>query len=258
MTHTYPLYSSVRATTPDRYLSLAEVVDLVRSPTVGPKSNAPALTPFHAEAKTKDAAVKAQYHALVMDHDDDNLTAAEIRSLYGTYGVAYLLWASSSHQQDKGGVTANRWKVLIPLSSASSYERYTALAAGLTIHHGADPAQARAQQVFYAPNKLTPGAPYEYIDATECPFLDPDDTSHPLVVAALSANRQEQEARQQKAVQAPVRARQVSANDAGIIGKVCQQYDMEGELQRHGYRRVGRKYLSPNSTTGVPGVHIFT
>jgi len=258
MTAQFPLYSSITAEAPAKFLSLAGLRDSARSPKSGPKAGAPALTPYYAEAKTKEAAVNAEFHALVVDHDDDNLTVADIRSLYDAYGLAYLAYTTSSHQQDKGGVIANRWKVVIPLASPTSHERYAPLAVGLTLHHGADPAQARAQQVFYAPNKLTPSAPYEFIDATDRPLLDANDTGSTLVVAALSAYRQREAEREQKAAQAPAKPRSVSDSSAGIIGKVCQQFDIESELLRHGYRRVGKKYLSPQSSTGEPGVYIFT
>lgn len=253
-----PYYSKITQEAPAKYLSLAGVVDLARSPSVGPKSDTAALTPFMAQGKTQSAAVEAEFHALIVDHDDDDKTAAEIRDLYDSYGVAYLAYTTSSHQQDKGGVTANRWKVILPLANPIGHEQYAPLAMGLSLHHGADPAQARAQQVFYAPNKLSPGAPYEFIDATDRPLLDASDTGNPLVVGALSAYRQEQERKERQAKQAPMKPRTVSATSAGIIGKVCQQFDIESELLRNGYRRAGKKYLSPQSSTGVPGVHIFT
>lgn len=253
-----PYYSKITQEAPAKYLSLAGVVDLARSPSVGPKSDTAALTPFMAQGKTQSAAVEAEFRALIVDHDDDDKTAAEIRDLYDSYGVAYLAYTTSSHQQDKGGVTANRWKLIIPLANPIEHEQYAPLAMGLSLHHGADPAQARAQQVFYAPNKLTPSAPYEFIDATDRPLLDANDTGSTLVVAALSAYRQEQERKEQVAAQAPAKPRSVSGHDAGIIGKVCQQFDIENELLRHGYRRVGKRYLSPQSSTGEPGVYIFT
>jgi len=254
----FPYYNSLKDKAPAKYLSLAGVVDMARSPSVGPKSDTAALTPFMAQGKTQSAAVEAEFYALIVDHDDDNKTTAEIRGLYDSYGVAYLAYTTSSHQQDKGGVTANRWKVIIPLANPIGYERYAPLAMGLSLHHGADPAQARAQQVFYAPNKLSPGAPYDAIDATDWPLLDASDNGNPLVVGALSAYRQEQERKERQAKQAPVKPRTVSATSAGIIGKVCQQFDIESELLRNGYRRAGKKYLSPQSSTGEPGVHIFT
>lgn len=255
---TFPIYTTTNNTVPAKFLNLAEVVGLAESPEVGPKSKAPALTPFYASAKTQAAAFKAEFYALVVDHDDDDMAQNDLTRLYDSYGVAYLAYTTSSHQQDKHGIVANRWKVVIPLSSPVNHEQYSKLAVGLTLHHGADGAQARTQQVFYAPNKLTPDAPYQHINATERPLLDPDDMASPLVVAALCAYKEEQERRQQKATQAPAKPRSVTTDhSAGIIGKVCLQHDMDGELQRHGYRRVGKKYLSPDSNTGEPGVYAF-
>lgn len=255
----FPYYNSLKDTAPAKYLNFNDLVDLAERPRVGTKERAPVLAPFDADAKTKDAAAKAEYHALIVDHDDDNKTKTEIRKLYDSYHVLYLAYTTSSHQQDKDGVKGNRWKVIIPLANPIGHEQYAPLAMGLSLHHGADPAQARAQQVCFVPNKVSRDASYNHIHGYKRRArLDANDTSNPLVVGALSAYRQEQERKERQAKRAPVKPRTVSATSAGIIGKVCQQFDIESELLRNGYRRAGKKYLSPQSSTGEPGVHIFT
>jgi len=187
MSQLFPLYNNVKDKAPTKYLCLAELCAYACTPTVGPKSESPALTPYFASAKTKEAALAAEFNALVIDHDHDNLTEENIRVIYDAYGVAYLAFTTASHMQEKGGITANRWKVVIPFENPARYEQFVKLAVGLTIHHGADRAQARAQQVFYAPNKLEPDAEYKFINATDSPFLVLEDEANPLVVAALSA-----------------------------------------------------------------------
>lgn len=39
-----------------------------------------------------------------------------------------------------------------------------------------------------------------------------------------------------------------------VIGKFNQAHDIGALLDRHGYKRVGKRWLPPNSTSGVPGV----
>lgn len=43
-----------------------------------------------------------------------------------------------------------------------------------------------------------------------------------------------------------------------VIGEYLSRNDLRGELERYGYKRVGRKrYLSPHTSTGLPGVVLF-
>ena len=80
------------------------------------------------------------------------------------------------------------------------------------------------------------------------------------MVACLQAYEADQTAKAEQAKRtAPKpRPRAITTDQAGIIAKVNSQYDLTGELQLRGYRRVGRHYLSPQSSTGTPGVHILT
>src|SRR5690554_2530364 len=120
----FTLFDSVTDTRAAKQISVAEFLDLVKSPTVKPKDEAAALVPFLADGKTKEAAAASEYFALVLDHDDDDKTADEIRATYDPWGVTYLAFTSASHQQDKKDVIANRWKVVIPLSRSVGAEKY--------------------------------------------------------------------------------------------------------------------------------------
>lgn len=39
-----------------------------------------------------------------------------------------------------------------------------------------------------------------------------------------------------------------------VIGSFNRAYDMDSILSAHGYRKAGRRWLAPNSSTGIPGV----
>lgn len=257
----FPYYQTVEHTAPARLLSLAELVGLVESgPTIGPKSKAAALTPFNAGSKKKSAAEKADYYALLIDHDDDDKTGDEIRRDYDRLNLCYLAFTTASHQQEKAGTTANRWKVILFFTRPAAFDRYTELANGAALLMGTDKAQARAQQVFYAPNIIEAGAPFDFIDATHLPRLDPLDQSAPFVVDCLQAYQADQKAKAeqtQKAAPKP-RPKAITADQAGIIDKVNSQYDLTGELRLRDYQQIGRALLSPQSSTGNPGVHILT
>lgn len=42
-----------------------------------------------------------------------------------------------------------------------------------------------------------------------------------------------------------------------VIDEYCRTTDLHAELVRYGYKRCGRRYLSPHSSTGLPGVMVF-
>ena len=71
----FPVYSNHNKTVPARYINMAELVKMAAMPAIGSKGNAAALTPSGAKAKTKAAAQASEYHALVIDHDKDKLSA---------------------------------------------------------------------------------------------------------------------------------------------------------------------------------------
>jgi putative DNA primase/helicase len=45
--------------------------------------------------------------------------------------------------------------------------------------------------------------------------------------------------------------------DFGVIGTFNETYDLTAILERNGYERRGNRFLAPDSTTGLPGVHVF-
>lgn len=193
----------------------------------------------------------------MLDHDDDDSDREQISANYNEHQRCWFGFTTSSHQQEKNGVIANRWKVVMPLLSPISAERYTMLCNGLALLKSSDKAQARTNQVFYAPNVIAPGAPYDYINGCDWPLLDASDDSDPLVSAALAAYEQAQKKARAKASTAAPKPRNVSSLDVSIIEKAVAAYDLASLIEAKGYTRIGRAWLSPESSTGNPGVHIL-
>lgn len=172
----FPVYRNHRQTAWSSLASFRELAEKAKSPTTGPKESAAAITPFKAMGKTKAEALKAEYFAIVIDHDEDDRDRQSLAALYDQYGFAYLAYTTASHQQPKGDRgPENRWKVVIPLSRSISHQQYTELALGAAYYLNTDKAQASAQQIFYAPNKLFEGAPYESIVCIDKPLLCTDE-----------------------------------------------------------------------------------
>src|SRR5690554_773207 len=258
-TPVFSYFTDHTQTAPAKHISFMDLADLSIFTRVGSKETAPLITPYKANGKTKEHAQNALFYALVNDHDDDDKTKAEIESVYNPYRNIYNAFTTSYHQQEKEGVIANRWKVIIPYSKGITFEQHTILATGAALLLKTDKAQSRLQQGFYAPNRLNANAQFERIEYIEgANLLDPTDETNPFVRACISAYTTEQAIQAAKASKATPKPRKslTGVND-GIIDKVIALYDLRTELLGFGYKRIGKTYLSPYSTSGIPGVVIL-
>lgn len=255
----FPLYSTVNDTTPAQSISLAGLRALAANPSVGEKVKAQALTPYSADGKQKADALDAMYHAVVVDHDHDDLDRDAIQCRYDSFGVPFLAYTTTTHQRpDNHSVVANRWRVVIPLAAPVDAKQYQQLAQGIAQRLGTDAAQARTQQVFFAPNKADETAPYEFIDCTTQPFLNADDRQHPFVVNAIAGWQEIQRDKAAKAQSAKAKPRKLmDATQGSIIERVIQSHSLRDVLESNGYKRDGGDYLSPTSSSGNAGVHIL-
>ena len=57
--------------------------------------------------------------------------------------------------------------------------------------------------------------------------------------------------------QPPKRPQQQSGDTIDISGMFCDVHDLPMVLEQYGYKRIGKRYLSPHSTTNLPGVIPF-
>jgi archaellum biogenesis ATPase FlaH len=256
-----PLYSDVRVenATPERLISLSGLGDMAAAPTLGPKLKAAAVTPYSATGKGKEHALQSLYYLLVIDHDYGNQSAADIESIYDSFGVAFLAYTTSTHQRpDAKGVTANRWKVVLPLAAPIDANQYAKIAKGLTCTLGADPAQTRANQVFFAPNRIDADQPYEHLNRLNRPYLDADDRHHPLISAALQGWQEIQRNNAAKQAAATAKPRLALLTDqSGVIGLILTSYHMRELIEGAGHKRAGNSYLGPYSSSGNAGGHIL-
>ena len=249
----FPFYASIHHTSSAKKLSLSGFVQMVELPRIGPKETAPAITPYNAQGKTKLHAIEAPYHAIVVDHDHDDMTAEGIQQIYDPYNMSYLAFTTSSHKLPGKG---NRWKVLIPLACSVPHDQWIEIATGATLKANADKAQARTCQVFYAPNILDENAIYESLNKTDLPFLDVSDIHHSFVSDCFNAYQKNEARKDQIALSAKPMPR--NFNGAGtIIEQINKSFSLSDVLMSHGYQSKKGKYLSPTSESLSPGVKIL-
>jgi hypothetical protein len=126
----------------------------------------------------------------------------------------------------------------------------------LTALTGGDPGILKLQQGFLAPVRIG-DTDYEYIDRSDLPALDPDDTAHPLM-QALHAELAKPDP-EEVAHAAPVkRSNMLALSSGGIFDKIRNHYRIGDLLTGAGYQhKGGGKFLAPESSTGTPGVYLL-
>lgn len=253
------VFATHNATQAQRFITPMELAQMAQQPRTGTKATAPLITPYHSASKTAAAAQAAMYAAVVIDHDNDNKTEADIRTLYGAEGlnVRYLAFTTSSHTE-----AAQRWKVVVPFAYAVDASTAAQLSAGIAYSLASDPAQARKQQGFYAPNKESAASPYLFIaDQLGKPgeWLHPDDGESRFIQEAVQGWHEYQAELERRAAAAKSKPRPSSQSASpGIVGQILAAHDLAELLERHGYRHKGRGlYLSPYSSSGIAGVKLL-
>lgn len=243
----FNVFASKFSKKPRSSISFDDLFELaIAPPRHQSKELLPLLTPFMGTGKTKQDAERSPFGSIVIDHDEGNLSRAALLSLYRSLGIERLLafttWSSTPDDM--------RWKIVIPLSSPIRWEMFSELSQGICHHLGTDPAQARKQQGFHIP-AMRPDYDFIYLGG---PALIPAKGSdHPFLIMA-EQGWQAIQAEQEKPT--PSTARKPSSGGT-IIQMIIDAYDLHQLLIAHGYKRVGRKYLSPNSQSKEPGISVL-
>ena len=246
---------SIKQTSNFTHITLEDIIQAATNPRIGSKETAPWLCPHDGLNKLKEGAEAAQFNAVLIDLDDGEWSAGR---LLAALPFSFIAWTSSNHMQPtidkKTGEPlppAPRLKVLIPLPEPVTPEAWLKLAQGACIAFDADEAQARLQQVAFLPNKLTHDAPYEYVNVLDRQPLTADTAREWIALADMKASADE-------AAKKPTRKPTGGASlDANIINLANQAYDVRSLLEANGYQKAGKRYLSPQSQSGMAGVVIL-
>lgn len=243
----FNIYTSRNDTRPYRAISFDDLLELAIKPaTYSAKDSLPLITPFVADGKTREHAEASLFGAIIVDHDSDNLSRAGVFSLYQVLGVTRLLafttWSSTPEDR--------RWKIVIPIASPVDARVYEAISSGICRHLRADRAQSRKQQGFYLP-AMRDG--YQFIHLSGEALVPEKGSNHPFMAAARGGWAVIQ-AEQEKPAPSTVK---LPSQGGTIIQLINDAYDLHQLLTAHGYKRVGRKYLSPSSKSREPGISIL-
>ncbi|MEF1289956.1 DUF3987 domain-containing protein [Vibrio sp. M260118] len=219
------------------------------------KSNCPWFLPSDvATSKRKDAVEKHNhYTCLVADIDDgDSLLEAIEANLKGNGIDCYYIYSTmSSKPEDK------RWRVVVPIAQAVDLDHWQALQAALVISLDGDDCTSRSQQISYLPA-------LSYFNKDHYQFKiergEPLDVfqSYFAQQAALLAAEQAKEIEEQAANTTAAKPRNISLSMGQIspIDTFNQLNDWRVLLAKYGYKKRGKKWLHPQSTSGMAGVFI--
>ncbi|MBY7995804.1 DUF3987 domain-containing protein [Vibrio fluvialis] len=219
------------------------------------KSNCPWFLPSDCAISKQKNAVELHnnYTCLVADVDDGNSDLEAIEGDLKSNGIdSYYIYSTMSSKP-----TDKRWRVVVPISQTIDLDHWQALQAALVVALAGDDCTSRSQQISYLPAlsvfnkdcyqfKIEHGQP---LDVFESYFAEQ---------AALLAAEQAQEMREQETKTKAAQPKSLSLTDGQIspIDAFNQANDWHSLLSQYGFKKRGKKWLHPDSTSGIAGVFI--
>jgi len=236
----FPHKTTTRSTTRSTF---ADLVKMAEQPLSLAKTEAPAIAPHLCGVKTKDAVIAHNaMTSLWLDIDDGNLSLNDVnQKIADAIGTttAWLIYSTYSSKPNN-----RRWRVLIPMDESLPCDDWIEVQRALARLCGGDLCSARVQQILFAPNR---GEHYQYLHH-EGQLLDSE---------RISALLNEYDNHIHVAVDKVLQTHAADRNEGFGIASVNDACDTEKLLHNYGYKRRGRKWLSPNSSSGTPGVILF-
>ena len=199
------------------------------------------------------------------DIDDGDLSKEQVVDRVGALNCASLIYSTaSSCRLKKGVLQGRRWRVVLPLKDSISLARYLELQSAIVDYFDSDTTATHKQQIMYGPTN-PPITSHEETRHYEYAVIDDelfDADNAPVkikgILARLVAVEAAEAAAKDKLAHESIKAhREHNRSNGRIIDLVNANHDLLQCFMRHGYRRIGKKCLSPNSSSESPGVLIL-
>ena len=239
------LFLNHNSTESSRLLAIEEIMEMALKPQYKDKKDAYALAPQTSGIKTKSKVANwNKMTCLWIDIDSGNRTLEDIKQQLDWLSLGcYLIYATHSSTS-----TDKRWRVLIPLQKPLPCSQWVDIQEALQILLHGDTSATRIQQILYAPNR---GQHYEYYYQDGMAF----DTIPGQIQATIDELKAKRKLIHQ-GITARLQAMPAIGNGFGIAD-ANNSLDTQVLLKLYGYQRKGRKWLSPNSKSGTPGLIAF-
>ena len=191
--------------------------------------------------------VNKQFNSLQVDIDDGNPSKEQIINHCKHAGIPNFLIYSTARANREG--YGNRWRIVIRLSHSIGCYEWQMLQRVLVECFRGDKTATRLNQGYYAPSNSDGGYYESHIEDG----LPLDYGNLPIVLkSSLDKLEAEELAKDEVAKNAPLKPRKVT-KDNSIIKMANDAYPIESVLRNNGHELIGRKWLDPDSTTGMPG-----
>lgn len=243
-----------------QYFTFADLLERVKSPVrlqgdvQTAKADAPFCAPHNAPAKTKDTVLShGKFTMLWADLDEGDQDKAAIQAQLTEIGIeSYAIYSTASSEPNN-----KRWRVLVELEEAATFEKWHTLQSYLTYSLAGDAVALRPQQILYLPFECEQTQHFETAIGEGYPL----DTILSDFETKAREHQQEQEAKAaQKAAKAPTKPKprvSLAQGQQSPIDLFNVAYDVASLLDSFGYKRVGKKYIHPNSSSGAAGVTLL-
>ncbi len=229
------------------YLSWEDIINLLPEPLKCSKNQASAITPQLSGVKTKKEVLAHDSMSMLwLDLDTGNHSLADIKTKLQAIeiGSALIYSTASSSLEDR------RWRILIQLENAISCAVWIDIQEALSMLLNGDTSAVRVQQVLYTPCAPEDSTHYQYAVIPGVTFV-----TLPVTIAKIIDDLKAKRKVIYKRISESLKTRADKA-DAGI-DLINESVDIETLMQGYGYKRLGRKWKSPNSESNTAGVILF-
>jgi len=239
---------------PYNSITLSDIVGLVETPPSVAKENAQWFIPstlLSREAEKQRA--HGRYHAVWCDFDHHTLLTA-IQSVLASLLCSHVIYSSRSSTLNR-----QKWRVIIPLATPANAIEWQQVAAILNdsfeqAYIIPDRASERVNQICYLPNK---GEFYRFhIESKLGPLNWYGALADELTKKRRQADQEKLRLEQFKEQSRLKAIERMATGSHSPIDAYNESYPVMQCLELYGYKRIGKKYLSPNSESGNAGVTI--
>lgn len=217
-----------------------------------------AITASDAPDKRKETILEHDNFTLLrLDLDDTEHSVTSIKAQLDKLSIAsYIIHTTASHSPTEGRF---RYRVYIQLDHGINFDEWRILQTYLCFLFGADDCSNRPQQIMFLPVRFK-GDAYEYFVQNGDPL---ESYYCPVYLQAIefdvNQKREAEEIQKAKATHvSPMFTETLLADQVSIIDCVEQGYDWPYLLEAHGYKRQGRAWLPPESTSKIAGAYLLT
>ncbi len=181
---------------------------------------------------------------LILDIDD-GLPMVDAMELFKDYKT--MIHTSASHQKDKGGNKCDRYRVMIPTKNPIT----------CTVKEYTDTMKYISKKVFpFIDDKcVDPARIYFGHFGCEIYYLDGKNTFDFNKYKSISEKMAEINS---ELIKPKKKIEKVYAQGESVIDNFNRDHSISEVLSRNGYKEINKRWLSPLSSTGIPGVILST